>query len=51
MEKIVFPVLSFALIGLIVIRIFFVNTTAIQQQIEYYERMKKLNSTDALLIL
>ena len=38
MEKIVFSVLSFALIGLIVIRIFFVNTAAIQQQIEYYEK-------------
>ena len=37
-KKIVFSVLSFALIGLIVIRIFFVNTAAIQQQIEYYEK-------------
>lgn len=41
-KKIVFSVLSFALIGLIVIRIYFVNTTAIQQQIECYEKNEEV---------
>lgn len=42
LKKIAFLVLSFVLIGLIVIRIYFVNTTAIQQQIECYEKNEEV---------
>ena len=42
LKKIAFLVLSFVLIGLIVIRIYFVNTTAIQQQIESYEKNEEV---------